>query len=132
MSIDKEHIQKEEEQWRKIIAVGNQDAGMVLIYDQKLCAFAHEIGAALEKKITFDYIFAASRLIERINVLLSKLPKEKFETVVGIFLNIKQRLKEEVIQGKTAQRKKALNSFPEEIHQASHKLCDELEKRFCK
>jgi len=60
-----------ETKWAEILAKGNAYAGMLLLYDQKLCALAYEVEVALEEgKIKQeDYPFYASRLKDRINTI---------------------------------------------------------------
>nr|MBI4156728.1 hypothetical protein [Candidatus Woesearchaeota archaeon] len=60
-----------ETKWAEILSKGNAYAGMLLLYDQKLCALAYEVEVALEEgKIKQeDHPFYASRLKERINTI---------------------------------------------------------------
>ena len=118
--MDEDHIKKEEDQWKKIISSGNPEVGLILIMGQKLCALTHEVETVI-KESSFEIVFWANRLINRIDALLDKLVESGLEDfdVFNKFIEIKEKL----------QKIKGVNDFnPEEIHQASHALCGELEK----
>ena len=109
------HIREEEKQWAKIIASGNQYAGLILIYDQKLCAVAHEMIDCQ------DIPNQANILKKRIQKVIDLLDdsgyyfkvKESFEKIIS-------ELEEKEISSEKFKK------LIEQIHSTSHELCDEL------
>ena len=119
------HVKEEETQWAQILAKGNPYAGILLIYDQKLCAFAHEINNAIEKGQIYpsQVKIYASRLKRRVGRILELLDEEPNLASKKIFKGLASKL-EELENNKFSYN--VLKEFPERIHLASHELCDEL------
>ena len=122
------HLKKEEKQWAEILARGNSYAGMLLIYDQKLCAVVHEVGVVIEKgKIDIDQVrFYASMLETRISKVLELLDD------CGLDFRAKKTFTELRKDIKGLENNQisynSLKHLPERIHLTSHELCDELYK----
>ncbi len=120
------HLRAEENQWAEILSKGNPYVGLILIYDQKLCAYAHELGSAIsEGKITIGQVeFYGSRIQMRIGKLL--------ELLEGFDENLKSITDFQKLRDDTAKLRNNHSSYnlflklPEQIHAMSHKLCDEL------
>ncbi len=119
------HVREEENLWSKILATGHQSAGMILIYDQKLCAVAHEIEEILEKITDYKYIsYYAKSLKNRINKVIELLDnsghnfrsKNNFQEIIIAL----EKLKEDQASYEI------LRKIPEQIHLISHRLVDEL------
>ena len=128
------HARNEEMQWCRIFRYGNPYASLLLVYDQKLCAIAHEVAAAfvqegLNKKNTTFYI---NRIHARLSTLISLLQESETNfAVLASFLNLSKHL--EMLHNNNNNdldfHCKLLQKLPEEIHILSHCLCDELEQK---
>lgn len=122
------HIREEENQWSAILSVGNPYASILIVHDQKLCAIAHEIGVAISAGVISDsqIEFYANRLKSRIDRVLDLLKGgDSLDfRVVKNFKNIKEKLTKFRNDNKTSYE--VFKHLPEEVHMASHELCDEL------
>ena len=110
-----DHIRQEEDIWAKILSKGDPKTGMILIYDQKLCAIAHEFEQFMKNSAKIDTAFAIARLRQRLDQLLTFI---KDLDSAKEFRDIKADLEMYVFK-----------DLPEVIHQASHKLVDELKAK---
>ncbi len=129
-----QHLQDEETQWAEILSKGNPYAGILLIWDQKLCAVAHEFGAAVKvgainnSKIEFYFDALHRRLKKVINLLEdSELQCQRsFMELSDYFDNLKEK------EMSPSEYINSLNDLPEKCHRLSHMLCDELYQKIVK
>lgn len=120
------HVRAEENQWANILSEGNPYVGVILIYDQKLCAYAHELGSVISAdKVTITQVkFYGSRIQMRIKKLLELL--EDFNVSLKSIAGL-QKLRDDAAKLRNDQQSyDVLSSLPDRIHATSHELCDEL------
>ena len=126
------HIKEEEDMWARIVSTGNGYAGIILIWDQKLCAYAHEVG--LE--------FMAGNIgVQRVNFYAGRL-KARAEKVFELISNSGEEFEVEKdfksLISELGNYRNSISDFgrlrtiPERIHGLSHSLCDELYSRVVK
>jgi hypothetical protein len=125
------HREEEENRWAKILAAGDNYASMILLYDQKLCAVAHEIKQGIyEGFIAPNHThFYARRLADRIYDVMNLLKNSDlyFQTRDSLMQLISDL--RVIKDARPYDSTDPLQEIVERIHTVSHELTDELSAR---
>ncbi|MFW5996526.1 MAG: hypothetical protein ACOCQP_00775 [Lentisphaeria bacterium] len=120
------HTRQEEYQWAEIIQQGDEVKGMTLILIQKMCTAFHEYGPLMEEGGLSDdptiLQFIRRRLLARIDTVMSTLRVNGLAEIEGAG---KLAACREEVQSMTSVS--LLKTLPEQIHQISHLLVDNLQ-----
>ncbi len=117
------HLKAEETQWSGILSSGNETAGMILIFIQKLCTAFHELepaykaGALNEESLEF----LKSRMLMRIDKVLDAMKLNSLEDLNGF-----SGLKKIRAQAQESDSLKHLAGLTDAVHDVNHILCDSL------